>query len=138
MRTMKLMALALLVMMTGCKSGEKSLLSLKGHEWQLETMQKEGEIVKNPSQLPVLQFSDTTTVAGSAGCNRFFGGYTADAKGNLTIQPGGSTMMFCPDMEFEDQYLKALSQVKSFSADSEKLVLKSEDGKLQLTYTFLK
>lgn len=134
---MKLMMFALLVVMASCKDREDSLKLLKGHEWQLKAMHTDGKTVKNPEQLPVLLFSDSTAVYGSAGCNRFFGKYTADAQGNMTIRPGGSTMMFCPDMEFEDQYLKALPQVRNFAVTGQELTLKGEDGKLKLVYTLM-
>ncbi len=132
---MKLMMFALLVVLAGCKGDENSLKFLKGREWQLKSMQMDGKAVQNPAEVPVLQFSDSTAVYGSAGCNRFFGKYTADAKGNMTIQPGGSTMMFCPDMEFEDPYMKSLPQVKNFEITGQQLTLKGESGKLQLVYT---
>lgn len=135
MKTMKFMMFVLLIAVAGCKGKDQSLLLLKGQEWHLKTMHSDGKTVKNPEQLPVILFSDSTAVYGSAGCNRFFGEYTADDKGNITIRPGGATMMFCPDMEFEDQYLKALPQVKRFAVHGKELTLKGDNGKLQLVYT---
>ena len=134
MKTMKWMTLVLLVMGAGCKEQDNSLALLRGQEWELKTMTESGKMVTNPQELPTLKFSDSTAVYGSAGCNRFFGTYTTGEKGKINIKPGGATMMFCPDMAFEDQYLKALPQVQSFAVKGNKLTLKGADGKLQIIY----
>lgn len=131
---MKWMMFVLLLVLAGCKDNEDALKLLKEREWQLKAMQMNGEAVTNPAELPVLFFSDSTAVYGTAGCNRFFGEYAADAEGNVTVQPGGATMMSCPDLEFEDKYLKALSQVKHFQIAGGKLTLKDAAGNLRLVY----
>ncbi|MDE6450930.1 MAG: META domain-containing protein [Odoribacter sp.] len=128
------MMFVLLVALAGCKEKENPLTRLKGGEWQLKTIQVDGKVVENPSELPVLVFSDSTAVYGSAGCNRFFGEYIADAQGNMTIKPSGSTMMACPDMEFEDCYLQVLPQIKKFQISGQELTLEGESEKLQLVY----
>lgn len=132
---MKLMMFALLFILAGCKGKEDAVVLLRAQEWQLKSMTEKGKEVKNPEQLPTLLFSDSTAVYGSAGCNRFFGKYTADTNGKISIEPGGATMMYCPDMNFEDQYLKALPLVKKFAITNHELTLKSDDGQLQLVYT---
>lgn len=134
MKTMKLMMFVLLVVLAGCKEKENPLARLRGGEWQLKTMQVDGKLVSNPAELPVLAFSDSSAMYGSAGCNRFFGKYTADAQGNMTLTPGGSTMMACPDMEFESRYLQILPQVKTFRISGQELTLEGEGKKLQLVY----
>ena len=134
MKKMKLMMFVLLAVLAGCKGKEDALELLRAHEWQLKSMTEKGEEVKNPQELPVLLFSDSTAVYGSAGCNRFFGKYAAETSGKISIEPGGSTMMFCPDMNFEDRYLKALSLIKQFAIANQELTLKSNDGQLQLVY----
>ncbi len=131
---MKWMMLVLPLVLAGCKGNENALKLLKEREWQLKAMQMNGEAVTNPAELPVLLFSDSTAVYGSAGCNRFFGEYEADAEGNMTVHPGGATMMACPDLEFEDNYLKALSQVKHFQIAEGELTLKDDAGNWRLVY----
>lgn len=125
---MKLAIFAVILMAVGCKSNDKMLLS--AHEWQLKEMTG----AQMPAEAPEILFTDSTAVYGSAGCNRFFGTYTADEKGTMTIKPGGSTMMFCPDMQFEDQYLKALATVASYKVSADKLELLNADGSLTLVY----
>lgn len=134
MKQMKLMVFIFLAVLAGCKSRDHELSVLQGQEWQLKSLTEAGETVNNPRELPTLVFSDSSRVYGSAGCNRFFGTYTADEKGQISITPGGATMMFCPDMAFEDQYLKALPKVKSFVVRKEELILKDAESNLQLVY----
>ena len=117
MKEMKLMLLVLLVAVTGCKSSDNSLTLLRAKEWQ----------VKNPQQIPTLVFSDSSAVYGSAGCNRFFGTYEVGEKGKMTFKTGGATMMFCPDMPFEDAYLKALNKVEQYTVTDQELQLKGKD-----------
>lgn len=59
-------------------------------------------------------------VVGFSGCNRYNGSYLLQG-GTLTIQTAGSTRMACPQPElaaFETAYLRALSQVRTFTLDS--------------------
>lgn len=133
MKVVKLAMFAVILMAAGCKSSDKALLS--AHEWQLKEMTGSAVAsVSMPQEAPVIQFTDSTAVYGSAGCNRFFGTYTADDKGAITVQPGGSTMMFCPDLQFEDQYLKALGTIASYKVMAKKLELLNADGTLTLVY----
>lgn len=134
MKEVKLMMFVLLAVMAGCKSSDNALTLLRAQEWELKSMTQNGEAVANPQQLPTLVFSDSTKVYGSAGCNRFFGTYETGEKGMLTIQTGGATMMFCPDMPFEDGYLKALNEVKTYMIKDNELQLKDNAGKLMLVY----
>lgn len=135
MKMMKFIFLAVLGLMAGCKSEDNSLALLRGQEWELKSMTDNGQVVTNPQELPTLVFSDSTAVYGSAGCNRFFGTYESKEKGKITVKPGGATMMYCPDMAFEDQYLKALPKVDKFTVNASELKLEGDAGKLQIVYT---
>jgi heat shock protein HslJ len=57
-------------------------------------------------------------IAGKAGCNRFMGGMTLSGEG-LSLEPGGMTMMACPDdlMAFERAFLDRLGEVTQFDID---------------------
>ncbi len=133
-RMMTVMFVALVAALTGCKGGEDSVALLKSHEWQLKSLTTDGIVVANPAERPVLAFSDSTKMAGSAGCNRFFGSYTITEKGDITLVPGGITLMTCPDIEFEDKYMKALAEVKTYTVSKEELILKDAEGKVMIVY----
>ncbi len=138
MKTMKSAIAAMLIVLVAvfasCKEGENSAALLRGHEWQLKSLTIDGAVITNPAELPVLEFSDSTKMAGSAGCNRFFGNYIVADKGAITLVPGGFTMMICPDIEFEDKYIKALPEVKTYVVSKEELILKDAEGKLEIVY----
>lgn len=133
MKTIQLVMFAVLLMAAGCKIGNDKA-TLSSHEWQLKEMVVNGTSVAAPQQMPEIFFTDSTTVYGSTGCNRFFGTYTIDDKGGMTVQPGGSTMMFCPDMQFEDQYLKALTEITAYTVTPEELKATSVDQMITLLY----
>lgn len=129
MRTIRLMVLAVLGIMAACKSNDKALLT--AHEWELQQMEGLNE---KPERMPTLMFTDSTAVFGFAGCNRFFWTYTAEAGNKLHIQPGGATMMFCPDMPVEDRFLKGLESIAAYTVEGEKLQLKDAAGKVQMVF----
>lgn len=136
MKKFQWMIMMLLLAAVGCKNApkEQTAVALTGHEWELKSMTKADSVVKNPEQLPTLLFTDSTAVYGSAGCNRFFGTYGVEKGGKITIKPGGATMMYCPDMAFEDAYLKSLTEVKEYMIREKELKLTDGTGKLVLLY----
>lgn len=134
MKKLKMMMFAVFIIAAGCKSGSKSETPLSGHEWKLKVMTEDGVSIANPQGLPTLLFTDSTALYGFAGCNRFFGTYTTGKKNVMTIKPGGVTMMYCPDMNFEDRYMKALHEVASYSIQGKELTLADADNKLTLVY----
>lgn len=133
MGNMKFVILAVMLAVFGCKSGENAEVNLTTQEWELKSMTKNDTVVVNPQELPTLVFKDST-VYGSAGCNRFFGTYKSDSKGGVTIKTGGVTMMYCPDMNFEDSYMKALNEVTNYSIKTKKLTLSDAKKNLVLVY----
>lgn len=68
---------------------------------------------------------DAKKAEGFSGCNRFFGGYEAEAN-NLTFGPVAGTRMFCPDMEIEDTMLKMLAGSLDYIIVSDHLYLYKE------------
>ena len=84
---------------------------------------------------PSAQFADGK-VAGSTGCNRYGGPYTADGD---TIEFGqiSSTKRACPPPAdaVERAYVAALEQVARWRTDDEELVLLGQDGDELLRYS---
>ena len=75
-------------------------------------------------------------IAGSAGCNRYFGSYEVDGD-SLTINPGGSSMMFCTPEEImlqETAYMATLSTVASYEFIDTQLHLKNANGEAVLIF----
>jgi len=70
---------------------------------------------------------ETMKIAGFSGCNRFFGDIIKKNK-NLTFQHMGGTRKACIDFEVENTFITAISEVKSFKFNKNKLLLLSESN----------
>lgn len=100
---------------------------LVGPEWAVEDIAGRGVVDDSHASL---QFLADGHLAGSASCNRLMGSYTR-AKGALSVQLAGTTMMACvPALMAQEQHLlELLPQVSTYSIDaSGTLVLKTRDG----------
>lgn len=74
-------------------------------------------------------------VGGSAGCNRYFAGYTVDGS-SIAIEPPASTRKMCPEaiMQQEFGYLTMLPTAATFSIQGDELELRTADGALVASY----
>lgn len=105
--------------------------SLTGTVWQLTTFET-ADVVYTP-------FADTELtaefngqqVAGSAGCNRYFGDYTLNGE-QMSLGALGSTMMACKGetMTQEMEFLDAMSNVMSYHIEGNQLTLAHTGGAL--------
>ena len=82
-----------------------------------------------------LEFTETD-VSGSAGVNRYFGGYTSSTDGSLQIDTLASTMMAGDEaaMALEQEYLAALQSVFGYTIADGTLTLVGAADQV-LTYT---
>jgi heat shock protein HslJ len=112
-------------------------ISLEGFPWYLVSYTTEtGETVtaKTFVDNPKLQLSEGK-VSGNATCNRFFGTYVLEDN-ELSIQPGGTMLMTCPNefMPQEQRFLTALEQVTSYQITNAQLRLLDTDENILLTF----
>jgi heat shock protein HslJ len=77
-----------------------------------------------------LEIDNDGAIAGSGGCNRYFGGAEILADGGLRFGEIGATRMACPDpiMTRESRYLGALGQVAAFELANDTLELHDLEG----------
>lgn len=82
-----------------------------------------------------MSFGVDGKLVGSAGCNRFFADYRADAEA-IEIGPAGSTRMMCGEpvgiMEQESAFLAALETVATYKIEDDRLQLRTSSGALAL------
>ncbi len=111
--------------------------SLEGTTWSLFSY-----IAPNGEEKEILPESRITAefnegqVAGTAGCNNYFGSYELDGN-SLTFGPTGSTMMFCAPEELmlqETAYLAVLGTTSSYEIVDGQLHLKNEAGDTVLIF----
>lgn len=108
--------------------------SLEG-EWQIADLNGGGPVARSS-----LTFDpgdhNTSRLSGTAGCNRFTGGWKQDGA-TLKLGPIASTMMACPPpaMDIERRVFAVLEAVSSVTYTTDgKAILSTPDGrKLTLT-----
>jgi heat shock protein HslJ len=82
-----------------------------------------------------LEFGAEARASGTAGCNRYTAGYTAD-KDALTFAPAAATRMMCATpgvMEQEHAFLQALTRVATMRMEGDRLELRADDGALMIS-----
>jgi len=127
--------------LSGCSSGSatspddasRNAAALLGPTWRLATI--EGQPVLDGSTVTAT-FTSDARVAGSAGCNGYFGGAKA-ASGAIEIGPLGATLMACaPDglMAQEARYLGALQAAKTYAVSGGELRLGRSASEVTLVF----
>ncbi|MGM0688802.1 MAG: META domain-containing protein [Bacillota bacterium] len=103
---------------------------MDGTEWHLTEM--------NGATLPedveiTIAFSEGQ-ISGQSACNRYFAGYTQEGT-KLTFDPAGSSQMYCEGlMDYENEYLQSLADVKSFELSGDNLKLLDQAGNAILVF----
>ncbi len=115
-------------------SAATSTGNLTGTTWLLDDLGGKAP-VKGTSV--TARFADDGTVAGSGGCNRFSGTYTASGKTLRVGEALASTMMSCDEavMSQEKAFLTALRGARSFTVADGRLTLSVEAGSALATFT---
>jgi heat shock protein HslJ len=112
---------------------------LAGTSWQATGINNgKGGVVSVASGSTVsLAFGTDGRASGSAGCNGFNAGYTAEGS-NLRFTPAAVTQKMCIEagvMEQEAAFLKALESVATSRVEADQLELRRADGALAATFT---
>ena len=115
-------AATLLFAMTACGGAQKKALPLEGTTWKLAKMAEiPAKAISAEADSFTLQFSAADTmVAGRTNCNRFFGKYELKGQ-SLKFENMGMTRMACPDMQYEDAFVKMLDQVARYEIKGSEL-----------------
>lgn len=116
-------AATLLFAMTAC-GGTSHDLPLKGTAWKLAKMAGiPASVLDAQADSFTLQFNAADTlVSGRTNCNRFFGKYELKGK-KLDLGNMGMTRMACPDMQYEDAFVKMLDEVERYEIKGSLLTL---------------
>ena len=116
-------------------TGTLSLLDLEGPEWMLAELGRGNPI---PDDVAItLQFQGDR-VAGTGGCNRYFGSVESLAPGNLDFSGMGTTQMACPElaMGVERQFLTTLAGATGYGFFAGRLLIHcdTDDGPAALLF----
>ncbi|KQZ69489.1 TetR family transcriptional regulator [Sphingopyxis sp. Root214] len=110
---------------SGCGGAVLPPTGLAGTNWTFVSIGGVAVAADRPSSL---QF-DGNRLSGSAGCNRFSGGY-AVSDGVLKAGPLMATEMACPGMELEQAFFKLMAAPVSLSfANDGTLILTGSEGR---------
>lgn len=111
--------------------------SLAGTSWKVVGVNngKTAVVSIATTQDITMDFAADGRVAGSAGCNRYTGSYTAEGS-SVTFGPAAATRKMCADqavMEQEHNFLTALGTVRTMQVEGDHLTLRTADGATALT-----
>ncbi|MBK8046486.1 MAG: META domain-containing protein [Anaerolineales bacterium] len=121
---------------TPAPAGESAAPTLEGVVWELVSYRDDSG-AQVEATAPASIALEAGSISGSAGCNRLFASYVVDGS-QLTIEPGGSSMMMCDEavMAQEAAVLANLGKVTSYAIDEAgQLDLLDADGNVVLSFT---
>ncbi len=129
-----LAAATLLFAMTACCGSSQKELPLEGTTWKLAGMESiPASAIASEEDAFTLEFNAADTlVAGRTNCNRFFGSYELKGK-SLKFGTLGMTRMACPEMQYEDTFVRMLDGVDGYEIKGSELKLLDGD---QVVATF--
>jgi Heat shock protein len=113
---------------------------LEGTPWRLISYDYGSGMVPVLNGTTVTAEFSKDQVAGSAGCNHYFGSYTATTS-MIRIEGIGMTEMYCTApgvMEQEDIYLTLLGEAQGYTVREDTLQLLGDGGKVLLIYQRVK
>lgn len=116
-------------MMFACSDVKTDAKKLEG-KWKVVEVKGEKLVEEG---LPQMNFNMAEKkLHGNTGCNLFNTTITLDSDdvSAITIAPGASTMMACPNMDVETLVLQSMEQVRSVKAgkDESEMLLVDQDG----------
>ena len=124
------------IVLASCADNKSGIWSeLKG-EWDVATLNgSEMVIDTNTAKQPFLGFDGNGRMYGCAGCNNIiYNINTPDDPAVIDFSSVGTTMMMCPDMETEQNFLDALKNVVKFNYLNEnELEFLDKDGAVKMT-----
>jgi len=128
-----ILALVVSAMLAGaCQSSGGSGLTGKTWQWTGSTTKVPASqsVVPDPENYTIT-FNTDGTFAAKADCNQVSGGYTTSGSA-LTITPGPTTLMACPEGSMDSLFLEGLGKAASFTiSGSDLTITDSDEGTMQ-------
>jgi heat shock protein HslJ len=125
------MTLIAAIILFSCNAGKKSTANALPADYPLtETYWKLTELMGQPitteankKEMFLMLKNEGNRVHGNAGCNNFMGGYILQEGNRLSFSQLAGTLMACPDMEKEQQFMKLLGTVDNYAIKGNALSL---------------
>ena len=132
LRTLAPVLLAALFIVAACGSSSSSGgLTGKAWKWSASTTTtpaSQSVVPPDQQQNYTIEFKSDGSFSAKADCNQVAGNYTTTSAGAMTITPGPSTLVACPEGSLADLYLAGLAGTKSYAITNNQLVLTTADG----------
>jgi uncharacterized protein YraI/heat shock protein HslJ len=112
--------------------------ALTGAIWEWTASQEGDQVtpVSDPSRYQV-EFRVDGTVSIKADCNTVTASYQVGEDNTMTIQPGASTMMACPEDSQADVFMQQLDATAAYQFSQGALVLSQADPQKTMTFQML-
>ncbi len=120
---------------------EPNHLPLAGTEWKLTHFTESDAVTETATVVlekhPITLKIEEGKVAGSGGCNRYFGGVTFPKDGELKFGAIGATKRACigPGMPQESKYFTTLAKMTKYRVNESVLTMENADGTLGLQFS---
>jgi heat shock protein HslJ len=106
--------------------------ALVGPTWQLTTITSKvpdfvGQVPEANQPNYTILFNADGTFSAKADCNTVTGGYVAGANGSLTLTPGPTTIVQCPEGSLSDLYIIGLEKAASYAIANGQLTITLTD-----------
>jgi heat shock protein HslJ len=106
---------------------------LTGIPWQLTAVTLkdpafQGVVPPDQQASYTINFATDGTFSARADCNTVSGGYTVTASGGLTLTPGPTTTVACPEGSYSDLYIIGLTSTRSYVVANNQLTITLADG----------
>ncbi len=131
MQKRSLVGLMLVVaaVIAACSSGS----GLTGKTWQLTAITEvtpafQGVVPAEQQANYTIEFKTDGTFNAKADCNQVSGTYTTTSPNGLTIVPGPSTLVACPEGSMGSQYVAGLGNAASYAIASGALTVTLKDS----------
>jgi heat shock protein HslJ len=117
------------VLIAACSSGS----SLTGKTWQWTAMTtttptSQSVVPADQQANYTIEFKSDGTFASKVDCNQVSGTYTTTSSGGLTIVPGPSTLVACPEGSLAPIYLAGLSSAASYTIANGALTITTQEA----------
>lgn len=129
-RTLIALAIAATLALAAC-SGSSS--SLTGKTWQLTALTHRvanglGVVPEADQANYTVEFKSDGNYQAKADCNQTSGTYTTTSDRGLTIEPGPTTLVACPEGSLSDEYIQGLTNASSYAIPDGQLTITLKDG----------
>jgi heat shock protein HslJ len=106
--------------------------NLTGKTWMLTAITEkvpafQGVVPAADQANYTIEFKSDRTFAAKADCNQVQGSYTTTPTGGLTIVPGPSTLVACPEGSLAPQYVAGLGNAASYAIAADELTITLKD-----------